>query len=76
MLCFFIFVLQLALARSYISGRVNRERTFYPGCYLLTPDTDLIRFEGTAHFLDLALSVSTSDRLSFGLNVTLQYFIK
>ncbi|PVD38516.1 hypothetical protein C0Q70_01131 [Pomacea canaliculata] len=67
---------ELALARSYISGRVNRERTYYPGCYLLTPDTDLIRFEGTAHFLDLALSVSTSDRLSFGLNVTLQYFIK
>ncbi|KAL8607360.1 hypothetical protein ACOMHN_039510 [Nucella lapillus] len=67
---------ELALAKSRISGKVNREDVYYPGCHLLTPDTELVRFKGTAHFLEKTVGVFTSDRLSFSMRISLQYFIK
>ena len=67
---------QLALAKNRVSGKVNREDVYYPGCYLLTPDIELIRFQGTAHTFSRGLDILTSDKLSFNLELTLQYFIK
>nr|KAG5713895.1 hypothetical protein BaRGS_024522 [Batillaria attramentaria] len=67
---------ELALAKNRITGRVNRNEVYYPGCYLLTPATELIRFQGTAHILDLKEELRTSDRLPFYLGISLQYFIK
>lgn len=68
--------LQMALLRNTISGRVDRQRTYYPGCYLLVPGSELIRFRGTAHTLDLTMEVRTSDSQALNLTLSLQYFIK
>lgn len=67
---------ELALAKNRVSGKVNREDVYYPGCHLLTPDVELIRFQGTAHFVHQNLEIVTSDRLAFTLGISLQYFIK
>ncbi|PVD39103.1 hypothetical protein C0Q70_01731 [Pomacea canaliculata] len=66
---------RMALLRNTISGRVDRQRTYYPGCYLLVPGSELIRFRGTAHTLDLTMEVRTSDSLALNLTLSLQYFI-
>ncbi|XP_076455532.1 uncharacterized protein LOC143290122 isoform X2 [Babylonia areolata] len=67
---------ELALAKSRVSGKVNRDDVYYPGCHLLTPDVELIRFQGTAHHVEKHLEIFTSDGLPFSLGITLQYFIK
>lgn len=67
---------QLALAKNTVTGTVDRDNVYYPGCYLLTPAFELIHFQGSAHTLDLNVEISTSDRLAFHLGVSLQYFIK
>ena len=67
---------QIALARSKLTGRVERRVTIYPGCHLLFPDTELIRFKGTAHNLLSDLEVSSSEGVVLRLKLSLQYFIK
>lgn len=67
---------ELALSKSRVTGKVNREDVYYPGCHLLTPDAELVRFKGTAHIVNQNVGIFTSDRLSFSLGISLQYFIK
>ncbi|KAL8616086.1 hypothetical protein ACOMHN_064636 [Nucella lapillus] len=67
---------QMALARSRVTGRVDRGRTLYGGCYVLFPDTELVVFKSTAHHLHSQLGVSSADGLALGLQVSLQYFLK
>ncbi|XP_076445092.1 uncharacterized protein LOC143282998 [Babylonia areolata] len=67
---------QMALARSRLTGRVDRERTLYSGCYLLLPDTELITFRASAHHVHSRMEVTSADGLSLGLQLSLQYFIK
>ncbi|XP_070187384.1 uncharacterized protein [Littorina saxatilis] len=67
---------ELALAKNRVTGKVNRDNVYYPGCYLLTPETELLRFKGTAHIVKQKLELYTSDQLTVELGLSLQYFIK
>lgn len=69
-------LLQIALARSKLTGRVDRSQTIYPGCYLMFPDTELIRFQATGHQLRVDAHISSSEGLAVRLQLALQYFIK
>ncbi|XP_070186636.1 uncharacterized protein [Littorina saxatilis] len=67
---------EIALARSKLTGRVDRSQTIYPGCYLMFPDTELIRFQATGHQLRVDAHISSSEGLAVRLQLALQYFIK
>lgn len=67
---------EVALSRSRMTHEVNREEVFYPGCYVLGPDTQLIRFQATAHSINKIIEVFTKDTIVIKMGFSLQYFLR
>lgn len=67
---------ELALKQSKMTGAFDRENVYYPGCYVLGPDAQFLKFPGTAQEIDMTMSVFTLDTISIEISFNLQYFLR
>ena len=67
---------QLALKQSKMTGAFDRENVYYPGCYVLGPDAQFLKFPGTAQQIDMTMPVFTLDTISIQISFSLQYFLR
>ena len=57
-------------------GTVDRETVYYPGCYVLGPDTTLVRFDASAHTITETVRVFTLDTIAITMRYSLVYFLR
>ena len=55
---------------------VDRDMVYYPGCYVLGPDTKLIFFTGSVHNIINEMSVFTLDTIGVTIRYSVHYFIR
>ncbi|XP_045180034.2 uncharacterized protein LOC123539461 isoform X2 [Mercenaria mercenaria] len=67
---------QIALKQSKMTNVVDRESVYYPGCYVLGPDTKLLFFTGSVHNIVEEMSVFTVDTITVSIRYSVHYFIR
>jgi len=67
---------QVALPQSKMTNVVDREHVFYPGCYVLGPDTTLVRFTASAHTIMEEKRVFTTDTIPITIRYSFVYFLR
>lgn len=67
---------QIALAQSKMTNVVDRDKVYYPGCYVLGPDTKLLFFTGSVHNIAEEMSVFTLDTIALTIRYSVHYFIR
>ena len=59
-----------------MTGAIDRENVYESGCYILGPDTELVRFPATAQQIDTTMGVFTKDTISISIAFSVQYFLR
>ncbi|XP_021370181.1 uncharacterized protein LOC110461164 isoform X2 [Mizuhopecten yessoensis] len=67
---------EIALLKNTFTGAVDRSVTYYPGCYVLGPEREFVKFPGSAVFVSLTEAVFTKDKLEITITFHFQYFIR
>ncbi|XP_033728873.1 uncharacterized protein LOC117318010 isoform X2 [Pecten maximus] len=67
---------EIALLKNTFTGAVYRDTTYHPGCYVLGPEREFVKFPGSAIFVSLTEAVFTSDKLEITITFHFQYYLR
>lgn len=67
---------EIALLKNSVTGVVYRDETYHPGCYILGPDKEFVRFPGSAVFVSVTTEIFTKEKAIITITFHFQYFIK
>lgn len=67
---------EIALKQSKLTNVVDRDTVYYPGCYVLGPDTKLLFFTRSVHNIIDQMSVFTLDTIAVTIRYSVHYFIR
>ncbi|XP_060074294.1 uncharacterized protein LOC132554016 isoform X2 [Ylistrum balloti] len=67
---------EIALLKNTYTGTVYRDYTYHPGCYVLGPQREFVKFPGSAVFVSLTEDVFTKDKLEISITFHFQYFLR
>ncbi|KAL3854211.1 hypothetical protein ACJMK2_013488 [Sinanodonta woodiana] len=67
---------EIGLRQSKLTNYLDRDTVYYPGCYVLGPDSTFLYFPTTAQVVSLTISVFTTDTVTVTIRFSLHYFIR
>ncbi|KAL4217089.1 hypothetical protein ACF0H5_023545 [Mactra antiquata] len=67
---------EIALKQSKMTNVVDRENVYYHGCYVLGPDTNLVKFDASVHNIIEEMSVFTLDTITVTIRYSAHYFLR
>ncbi|KAK3595358.1 hypothetical protein CHS0354_008781 [Potamilus streckersoni] len=67
---------EIGLRQSKLTNYLDRDTVYYPGCYVLGPDSKFMYFPTTAQDVTVTITVFTTDTVIITIRFSLQYFIR